>query len=81
MRKSAEGFSAQTIPTRGIGENMPTNKLYLGDAFVPDEDVLGGEEGIGNGFKYAMNGLDSGRLTIPARPVSLAQASLELMID
>jgi len=81
VHTSAEGFDAQPIPTRGIGENMPTNALYLDDVFVPDEDVLGGEEGVGSGFKYAMNGLDYGRLTIPARAVSLAQASLELMID
>ncbi|MCY4085663.1 MAG: acyl-CoA dehydrogenase family protein [Actinomycetia bacterium] len=81
VHTDAEGFSAQTIPTRGIGENMPTTALYLDDVFVPDEDVLGGEDGVGNGFRYAMNGLDYGRLTIPARAVSLAQASLELMID
>jgi len=81
VRTDAEGFSTQVIPTRGLGENMPTTDLYLDDVFVADEDVLGGDEGVGNGFKYAMNGLDYGRLTVPARALGLSQACLKLMIE
>lgn len=78
---STEGFTTRTIPTRGLGENMPTNEIFLDDVFVPDEAVLGGDEGVGNGFKYAMNGLDYGRLTVSARALGLAQSALDLMVS
>jgi butyryl-CoA dehydrogenase len=39
--------------------------------------VLGGEDGIGQGFKYFMSGIEVGRVNVAARGVGVAQAALD----
>lgn len=51
----------------------PTVELILEDAVVPAANLLGRE---GDGFRVAMRALDSGRITIAAISVGLAQAAL-----
>ncbi len=52
----------------------PTVELVLDNARIPVENLLGGE---GDGFRVAMSALDSGRITIAATSVGLAQAALD----
>jgi len=52
----------------------PTVEVTLDGVFVPDADRIGPE---GIGFTVAMVALDSGRITIAASAVGLAQASLD----
>src|SRR5439155_1248895 len=39
--------------------------------------VLGGEAGVGQGFKYFMSGIEVGRVNVAARGVGIAQAALD----
>lgn len=52
---------------------QPTAQVILDDCQVPSENLLGDE---GAGFKYAMMGLDGGRLNIAAAALGGAQAAL-----
>ncbi|MFZ5478376.1 MAG: acyl-CoA dehydrogenase family protein [Myxococcota bacterium] len=53
----------------------PTVELVLERARVPAENLLAGE---GVGFRIAMSALDSGRITIAATSVGIAQAALDV---
>lgn len=52
----------------------PTVELVFENARVPAANLLGRE---GDGFRVAMSALDSGRITIAATSVGLAQAALD----
>jgi alkylation response protein AidB-like acyl-CoA dehydrogenase len=52
----------------------PTVEIILRDARIPVDHLLGQE---GDGFKVAMSALDSGRITIGAISVGIAQAALD----
>ncbi len=56
----------------------PTVELILDDVVVPASSRLGAE---GDGFTVAMSALDSGRITIAAISVGLAQAALDVAAD
>lgn len=53
----------------------PTVELILENARVPAKNLIGRE---GDGFRVAMQALDSGRITIAAISVGLAQAALDV---
>lgn len=53
---------------------QPTAQVQFDDCHIPANHLLGEE---GNGFKYAMAGLDGGRLNIAASALGAAQAALE----
>ena len=53
---------------------QPTTQVQFDDALVPAENLLGAE---GEGFTYAMQGLDGGRLNIAAAALGGAQAALD----
>jgi alkylation response protein AidB-like acyl-CoA dehydrogenase len=44
---------------------------------VPGASVLGGEAGVGEGFKYFMGGIELGRVNIAARGVGIATRAFE----
>ncbi len=81
------GVSAFLVPGDSVGlsagkkeEKMglrasPTTELVLENVRIPAENLLGNE---GTGFNVAMAALDSGRITIGAVAVGLAQASLDV---
>lgn len=52
----------------------PTAEMLLENAVVPANNLIGAE---GQGFTVAMQALDSGRITIAASAIGIAQASLE----
>ncbi len=53
----------------------PTVEIVLEGARVPLDALIGGE---GEGFRVAMTALDSGRITIAATAVGLAQSALDV---
>ncbi|PCJ85070.1 MAG: acyl-CoA dehydrogenase [Hyphomicrobiales bacterium] len=60
---------------RKMGWNaQPTAQVQFDDCVVPAENLIGEE---GAGFKYAMKGLDGGRLNISACSLGAAQSALD----
>jgi len=54
-----------------------TAEVYLNDVVVPAEALIGGDEGLGKGYRTAMRCLAHGRIHIAALCVGLAQRLLE----
>ncbi len=68
-----EGRPIDTIGYRG----MHSYEIAIENWFVPDENLIGGEGGIGRGFYYQMAGFENGRLQTAARALGVMQAALE----
>jgi butyryl-CoA dehydrogenase len=69
------------IPMPGLGKlgykGVESTELVFDGFRTPASSVLGGEEGVGQGFKYFMSGIEVGRVNVAARGVGLAQAALD----
>ena len=82
----AKGVSAFVVPGDAAGlsygkkeekmglRSSPTVELVMRDVRIPATNLIGAE---GDGFKVAMSALDSGRITIAAISVGIAQAALD----
>ena len=57
-----------------MGLPHQTREVFFEDCEVPRENLIGRE---GDGFKVAMTALDSGRITVAATSVGLAQAAFD----
>lgn len=68
-----EGKAIGTIGYRG----MHSYEVSFQDYFVPDENVIGGEAGLGKGFYLQMEGFAGGRLQTAARALGVMQAAFE----
>ncbi len=68
-----EGRPIDTIGYRG----MHSYEVALDNWWVPEESLIGGEEGIGRGFYLTMEGFENGRLQTAARAVGLMQAAVD----
>ena len=70
-----------TIPMPGpkkLGyKGVESTELVFDGFRTPASSVLGGEAGIGNGFKYFMSGIEVGRVNVAARGVGVAKAALD----
>jgi len=58
--------------------SQPTTQVQFDDCNIPSGNLVGTE---GDGFKYAMMGLDGGRLNISACSLGAAQTALNLTLD
>jgi alkylation response protein AidB-like acyl-CoA dehydrogenase len=58
-----------------------TAQLFLEDCWVPSDQVVGREDGIGMGFTAAMRTLDAGRIAIGSMALGLAEAAYEEALD
>ena len=67
------GKSDRTMGYRG----MHSFTLSLEDYFVRNENLVGGDAGIGKGFNLQMAGFAAGRLQTAGRACGLAQAALD----
>jgi (2S)-methylsuccinyl-CoA dehydrogenase len=74
---SIEGRAIDTIGYRG----MHSYEVALDRWFVPDENLVGGEGGIGRGFYLQMQGFENGRLQTAARAVGVMQAAYEAALE
>ena len=68
-----EGRAIDTLGYRG----MHSYEVAFDDWFVPAENLVGGEAGLGKGFYLQMEGFENGRLQTAARAVGLMQAAFE----
>jgi (2S)-methylsuccinyl-CoA dehydrogenase len=69
-----EGRPIDTIGYRG----MHSYEIAFDNWFVPESNLIGGEDGKGKGFYYQMAGFENGRLQTAARAVGVMQSALEL---
>ena len=72
-----EGRPIDTIGYRG----MHSYELAFDNWFVPDADLVGGDEGVGRGFYFQMAGFENGRLQTTARAVGVMQAAYEAALE
>jgi (2S)-methylsuccinyl-CoA dehydrogenase len=72
-----EGRPIDTIGYRG----MHSYELALADWWVPAVNLIGGEDGLGRGFYYQMEGFENGRLQTAARAIGVMQAAYEVALD
>ena len=68
-----EGRPIDTLGYRG----MHSYEISFSEWFVPDANLVGGEEGLGKGFYYQMAGFENGRIQTAARAIGLMQAAYE----
>ena len=68
-----EGRPIDTIGYRG----MHSYEVALDNWYVPGENLIGLEEGMGRGFYLQMEGFENGRLQTAARAVGVMQAAYE----
>jgi (2S)-methylsuccinyl-CoA dehydrogenase len=72
-----EGRPIDTIGYRG----MHSYEIAFENWFVPSENLIGGEEGLGRGFYLQMEGFENGRLQTAARALGVMQAAYEAAFD
>ncbi|HVC13574.1 MAG TPA: acyl-CoA dehydrogenase family protein [Acidimicrobiales bacterium] len=68
-----EGRPIDTLGYRG----MHSYELAFDNWFVPDENLVGGDAGLGKGFYLQMQGFENGRLQTAARAIGVMQAAYE----
>jgi len=61
-------------------KGVESTELVYDGYVCPPERILGGEEGIGQGFRQMMDALEVGRVNVAARGVGIAQRALELAL-
>ena len=65
-------------PLRKLGyKGVESTELVFDGFRTPAASVLGGEAGVGEGFKYFMGGIELGRVNIAARAVGIATRAFE----
>ncbi|MGY6635411.1 MAG: acyl-CoA dehydrogenase family protein [Alkalilacustris sp.] len=74
VRDGVEGLSFGGLEDKMGWRSQPTRQVQMDACPVDAEDLIGEE---GAGFRYAMAGLDGGRLNIAACSLGAAQAALE----
>ena len=78
----AEGGKMEGRPIDTIGyRGMHSYEIALEDWWVPAENLIGLESGLGKGFYFQMAGFENGRLQTAARAVGVMQAAYEAALD
>lgn len=73
IEDGCNGLSFGGLEDKMGWKSQPTRQVQMDGCEVPAENLLGDE---GQGFKYAMAGLDGGRLNIAACSIGAAQSAL-----
>ncbi len=87
VEKGTPGFSCARLADKMGLRASETAELVFEDCFVPDENLLGGEEAYQNtgarsgGFRVAMKTFDSTRPIIAAMATGIARAAYEYTLD
>jgi len=77
VERSMPGIKTSKIENKFGHRASPTGEVLFEDCRVPKENLLGKE---GEGFFYALNALDFGRVTVAARCVGIAQACIDAAV-
>jgi (2S)-methylsuccinyl-CoA dehydrogenase len=72
-----EGRPIDTIGYRG----MHSYEIAFDSWWVPAANLIGGDEGLGRGFYFQMQGFENGRLQTAARAIGVMQAAYEAALD
>ncbi len=72
------GLSFGALEQKMGWKSQPTAQVQFDDCKVPADNLVGIE---GDGFKYAMMGLDGGRLNIASCSLGAAQAGLDMTVQ
>ncbi|WP_224814596.1 acyl-CoA dehydrogenase family protein [Hasllibacter sp. MH4015] len=78
VEDGADGLSFGGLEEKMGWRSQPTRQVQLDGCAIPAENLLGEE---GKGFRYAMAGLDGGRLNIAACSLGAAAAGLRATLD
>ena len=81
VEKGMPGFSLGPADIKMGLKGSHTHELIFKDCHVPKENVIGGMEMVGQGFKTAMRVLDKGRMSMGACALGAAQRIMELCVD
>jgi short-chain 2-methylacyl-CoA dehydrogenase len=76
--RSATGYRCERISDKMMWRAADTGRLYFNDCRVPEENLLGAK---GMGAKVMLQTLDSGRLSIAAMGLGLAQGAFEMALS
>jgi alkylation response protein AidB-like acyl-CoA dehydrogenase len=80
VEKGYPGFKVgRTERTMGI-RGCSVAQVFFDDCRVPLENILGGEEGLGQGFDAAMRTQDFGRLSMAATCLGAAEGAMEASV-
>ncbi|WP_170548662.1 acyl-CoA dehydrogenase family protein [Ruegeria atlantica] len=72
------GLSFGALEQKMGWKSQPTAQVQFDDCHIPAENLVGTE---GDGFKYAMKGLDGGRLNIASCSLGAAQSGLNMTLQ
>ncbi|GAA4225081.1 hypothetical protein GGQ68_001785 [Sagittula marina] len=78
VEDGTKGLSFGGLEEKMGWKSQPTRQVQFDDCHVPPTALLGEE---GKGFKYAMAGLDGGRLNISACSLGAAQTALTMTLQ
>ncbi len=78
VEKETEGYRSERIRDKMMWRAADTGKLFFNNCRVPRENLLGEK---GQGAKIMLKTLDSGRLSIAAMGLGLAQGAFEMAVD
>jgi len=78
VNDGTEGLSFGGLEDKMGWRSQPTRQVQFDNCNIPAENLVGEE---GKGFKYAMSGLDGGRLNISACSLGAAQIAMNLTRD
>jgi alkylation response protein AidB-like acyl-CoA dehydrogenase len=73
------GMTIRPLPKLGF-KGVESSLIFLDDFRVPVANTLGGEKGVGLGFKYFMEGLEVGRLCVASSAAGLATGATKLAV-
>ncbi|MBD3662971.1 acyl-CoA dehydrogenase family protein [Sulfitobacter aestuariivivens] len=77
VEDGSDGLSFGALEDKMGWRSQPTAQVQFDNCVVPSANLVGEE---GKGFKYAMAGLDGGRLNITACSIGAAQAAMKTTI-
>jgi len=81
IERDSPGFSIGPADDKMGIKGSQTTELVFRDCRVPGDNVIGGLDMVGRGFKTAMRVLDKGRLTMGACALGASQKLLDLCVD
>ncbi|MGH9101434.1 MAG: acyl-CoA dehydrogenase family protein [Acidimicrobiales bacterium] len=82
LGQGAEGGRLEGRPIDTLGyRGMHSYELSFDRWWVPFDNLVGGQGGLGRGFYMQMAGFESGRLQTVARAVGMMQAAYEAALD
>ena len=77
LERTAQKYGSQSLHGKLGLRSSDSSELILDDVRVPDASRLGD---VGEGFKIAMSALDSGRYSVAAGAVGVAQACIDASV-